>query len=123
MKTHNSIREFVPCKNPECDKTIEINGWGSGKKMNKRRSGYCGKCQIKKHALEEHVKRLTKKSIPEMKIKRERLQLQLKKEIPYLPYQKRKALTARIKRIENVTIKKFEERVKEKQKLLVKMNV
>ena len=33
------------------------------------------------------------------------------------------AITARIKRIENVTIKKFEERIKEKQRLLERMKV
>ena len=111
MKTHSSVREFETCRNPECKNTIEVNGWGSGKKMIKRRSGYCRKCQTVKHALEQQVHRLQNKSIPEVKLTKRKLQ------------RERVAITARIKRIENITIKKFEKRVKEKQKLLVIMNV
>ena len=111
MKTHSSVREFETCRNPECKNTIEVNGWGSGKKMIKRRSGYCRKCQTIKHALEQQVKRLQNKSLPEIMITKRKLM------------RDKVAITARIKRIENVTVKKFEERVKEKQRLLVKMNV
>ncbi len=111
MKAHSSVREFQPCKNPECIKTIEINGWGFGKKMKKRRSGYCRDCQLKKHALEQQVKRLQSKSIPEIMITKRKLM------------REKVAITARIKRIENVTIKKFEERIKEKQRLLERMKV